>query len=218
MVVPSRRRPANAGGQREVPVQGNDTDIRDMVRGAQEGDAASFDGIYQAFFDSIYRYILLKVENVADAEDLTEDVFVKVLESIGSFRWKGYPFSSWIFRIAHNRVVDHVRKRSRQRVEPLEDGVETSGYSIEHQIEIRLTLAQLKEAMKELTQAQRDVISLRLGVGLSIAETANVVGKRGNAVKALQHAGLQKLRRLLEPAVSDTLSRETYEGLSGVEG
>ncbi len=204
----------------EVPVQDevDIVDIKELVKGAQNGDTDSFEDIYQVFFPRIYRYILFKVGDVADAEDLTEDVFVKVLESIGSFRWKGHPFSSWLFRIAHNLVVDRLRKRSRQPTEPLENIVEPSHYNLDHQVELRLTIDEVNEAMKSLTQAQRDVITLRLGTGLSLAETAKVVGKKENAVKALQHAGLLKLRRLMTSTAKETLPNESYRVIPGTEG
>ena len=202
-------------------MQEEEIDIKELVKGAQNGDTDSFEGIYQVFFPKIYRYILFKVGEVADAEDLTEDVFVKMLESIRSFRWKGHPFSSWLFRIAHNLVVDRLRKRSRQPTEPLEDIVEASHYNLDHQVELRLTIDEVNEAMKSLTQAQRDVITLRLGTtGLSLAETAKVVGKKENAVKALQHAGILKLRRLLTSTVTvkETLPNESYRGITETEG
>ncbi len=189
-----------------------DVNIEDLVGGAQEGDARSFEGIYQMFFDRIYRYIAFKLGDTAEAEDLTEDVFVKVLESIGSFRWKGHPFSSWLYRIAHNLVVDHLRKRSRRSFVPLEEVAEVSPLDLDQHIETRLSMAQVKEAMQDLTEAQREVISLRFAGGLSLVETAKAVGKGENAVKALQHAGLSKLRKLLAPVEEETPFRRTSWG------
>ena len=167
---------------------------RSLVERAQRGDAEAFARLYEEHFDKIYRYIVLKVGSKADAEDLTEQVFLKVLESIASFRWRGVPFSAWLFRIARNLAIDHLRKKGRE------------GYLIEQSIydfdpaavaEKRLTIEQLVIAVEGLTQAQRDVIALRFGAGLSTAETAKVVGKREGAVKALQHSALVALRKRL---------------------
>ena len=201
---------------RESPVQ--DVSVEELVKGAQEGDVRSFEGIYQMFFDRIYRYVSLKLGNVAEAEDVTEDVFVKVLESIRTFRWKGVPFSSWLFRIAHNLVVDHLRKRSRERVVPLEEVVVTSSFDMDEHVEIKLAMVQVNGAMESLTKAQNEVITLRFAAGLSLSETAKAVGKNENAVKALQHAGLLKLRRILTPVGDDTTSKGASSGYTGVGG
>ena len=201
-------------------MQQDELKVNELVAGAQKGDARAFEGIYELYFTRIYRYLLLKVGDVATAEDLTEDVFVKVLESIRSFQWKGYPFSSWLFRIAHNAVIDHVRKRTRQPAEPLEQAAESPSreFSVEDQVELKLTMAQVKDAMKHLTQSQRDVVTLRLVAGLSLAETAMAVGKKENAVKALQHAGLLRLRHLMAASEGKALRQPKMGTVPGAEG
>ena len=175
--------------------------IEELVQRTQQGDAASFAGVYERFFDPIYRYILFRVSNQSEAEDLTEEVFVKALQSINSFRQKGHPFSSWIFRIAHNLVVDQYRKKSRERWVPLDEAMETPSLDLEQHLELKLSLEQVKTAMRNLTKAQREVISLRFAGELSVRETARSVRKGENAVKALQHAALVKLRRALQADV-----------------
>jgi RNA polymerase sigma-70 factor (ECF subfamily) len=87
--------------------------VETLVRRAQDSVTTSFTGLYEQFHDKIFRYIYFKTGNPNDAKNITEDVFLRMLESINSFRWKGHPFSSWLFRIAHNLIVDHFRKRSR---------------------------------------------------------------------------------------------------------
>ena len=95
--------------------------IEELVRGAQKGDPESLAGLYEQFYDKIFRYVSFKTGDAFEAEDISEEVFLRMLESISSFKWKGYPFSSWLFRIAHNLVVDHFRKKGRQKQTPLED-------------------------------------------------------------------------------------------------
>ena len=95
--------------------------IEELVQRAQGGEDTAFGELYQLFYDKIYRYVYFKTGRSVEAEDITEDVFLRMLESIGSFKWKGPPFSSWLFRIAHNLVVDHFRKKGRQKTTPLED-------------------------------------------------------------------------------------------------
>ena len=176
--------------------------VQQAVGKAQNGDAASFAILYEHFYDKIYRYVSFKTSNALEAEDITAEVFVKMLESIHTFRWKGYQFSSWLFRIAHNLVMDHFRRRGRRDTVNLDDVSPAAvGYTpdLEHQVDINLSMESVQVAMKDLTDLQREVISLRFAAGLSVAETARAVGKKDNAVKALQHAGLKKLRNALVP-------------------
>ena len=91
----------------------------ELVHRAQRHDAGAFGQLYEEHFDRIYRYIVLRVRNEADAEDLTQQVFLKALEHIGSYHYRGMPFASWLFRIAHNQVVDHWKKKSREKVKLL---------------------------------------------------------------------------------------------------
>ena len=182
-------------------------EIRDLVRKAQEGDAASCAGLYEVFYDKIYRYVMFKTGNVSDAEDITEEVFLRMLESIDSFKWQGFPFSSWLFRIAHNLVVDHYRKKGRQKTTPLEDASTKVGaitYDVDTQLDVELSMTQVYEAMEGLTKLQKEVLSLRFAAGLSVLETAESLGKKENAVKALQHAAIKKLRGLLNARSQET--------------
>ena len=174
-----------------------------LVLSAQAGDDRAFEQIYEEFFDKIYRYIVVRVGNQADAEDLTEEVFLKALESIGSFQWRGISIAAWLFRIAHNVVVDHLRRMSKRQTTPLEEGVPSGGPSPHEKATINLTMEKLKTALTRLTQAQQQVLSLRLAGGLSIAETARVMGKTEGAVKASQHSALVALRRIFSREYGD---------------
>ena len=183
---------------------GNDAaltdEIEDLVKRAQKGDNGAFAGLYEAFHAKIYRYVYFKVSDRVEAEDLTEEVFLRMLESINSFKWQGYPFSSWLFRIAHNRIIDHYRKKGRRRTVELDDAGSVVGAStddMDRNLEVRLSIEQVDVAMRGLTQLQKEVITLRFAGGLSIAETADAMGKKDNAVKALQHAAIKKLRTIL---------------------
>jgi RNA polymerase sigma-70 factor (ECF subfamily) len=176
-----------------------------LVRRAQRREPEAFGQLYEEHFDRIYRYVLIRVRNQADAEDITQQVFLKALESIGSYRWRGMPFASWLFRIAHNLVVDHWKKMSRQKVEAValdeidELAVGSSGDPAAL-AELSFDVKQLAAACQQLTDGQREIISLRFAGGLSVAESAKVMGKSEGAVKVLQHAALVKLRRILCPA------------------
>ena len=174
--------------------------IERLVEDAQKGDFAALAALYERFFDRIYRYVSFKSGSGAAAEDITGDVFVKMLESIHSFKWQGHPFSSWLFRIAHNLVVDYFRRAARKKTVPLDAAAATIGTTTEDMdrvVETNLTMSEVRVAMQGLTSLQQEVLSLRFAGGLSVSETAGALGKNDNAVKALQHVGLKKLRAIL---------------------
>ena len=176
-----------------------------LVRMAQEGDTSSFGELYERFFDQIYRYVSFKTGSPSEAEDITGEVFVRMLESIHKFKWQGHPFSSWLFRIAHNLVVDHFRRKGKRNVVSLANttiNVEAVAVDVDSHIDTEMSMDEVRKAMVGLTVLQKEVISLRFAAGLSVAATAEAVGKKETAVKALQHAGLKKLRRFLNPELS----------------
>jgi RNA polymerase sigma-70 factor (ECF subfamily) len=173
-------------------------DEESLVRRAQQKDAEALSQLYEAYFDKIYRYAAIRIRNEAEAEDITQQVFMKMLQSISSYKVKGVPFSSWLYRIAHNQVVDFLRqqnKKSTLDIEgiPLQDGGEDPQEVMEQKVDIQ----QLKQASRKLTQAQQEVLSLRFTGELSIAECAQVMRKSEGAIKALQHSAVVELRKAL---------------------
>ena len=169
---------------------------------AQKGESSAFEALYDHFYDQIFRYIAFKTSDSLIAEDLTEDVFLRMLESSRKFKPQGHPFSSWLFRIAHNRVIDHYRKRGRDKNVPLDTILTTVGESqstLDTYVETKLAMREVNQAMENLTDLQREGLNLRFAGGLSIKETAEAVNRNENSVKALQHSAVKKLRVLLEP-------------------
>jgi RNA polymerase sigma-70 factor (ECF subfamily) len=181
----------------------------ELVRRARRREPEAFGQLYEEHFDRIDRYVILRVGNQADAEDITQQVFLKALENISSYRWRGMPFASWLFRIAHNLVVDHWKKKSRQKVEPvapeeIDEMAAESANDPAMLAELEFDIKQLYAACEQLTEGQREIISLRFAGGLSVAESAKVMGRSQGAVKVLQHAALVKLRRILCPAAGES--------------
>jgi len=172
-------------------------DEKIIVERAQKGDQNAFAQIYEEYFDRIYRYIVVRIRDQAEAEDLTEQVFLNTLESIKSFKWKGTPFSAWLFRIARNQVVDWQRKMSKRQNLPLDDAIVDGGVDTAVAAELNLTMDELRIAMTRLTDLQRQVIVLRFASDLSITETAKSLGKSDGAVKALQHSAVVALRKAM---------------------
>jgi RNA polymerase sigma-70 factor (ECF subfamily) len=168
-----------------------------LVRQAVEGSQSAFAQLYNEHFDRIYRYIYFRVDNKAQAEDLAQEVFIKALGAIGSYKWRDVHFASWLFRIAHNQLIDHIRKQSKQRKTTLE---ETTAVSTENPVtttEQKLEIEGLMAALEKLPPAQHEVVSLRFIAGLSIAEVARTLGKREGTVKALQFNAIVSLRKIL---------------------
>lgn len=173
-------------------------DEESLVRRAQQQDTEAFAQIYEAYFDRIYRYIALRIRNEMEAEDMTQQVFMKMLHSISSYKQQGVPFSSWIYRIAHNQVVDFVRQQNKKATVDI-DGLPLpeTGDDPQHMIEQQIDIEDLKKATKLLTQSQQEVLSLRFSGELSIAECAKIMGKSEGAIKALQHSAVQALKKAL---------------------
>jgi len=184
----------------EQDVSGADAEL---VRAAQAGDAASFGRLYEKYFDKVYGYLSFKMGNATEAEDVTEQVFLKAIESLGGYKWTGVPFQAWLFRIAHNLMVDALRRKGRRPSEPLDQAMHLTdtrpSTDPEAMLAQTLTREGLTQAMDRLTELQKQVISLKFAGGLSNAEVANLMGKTEGAVKSLQHAALAALQRHLSP-------------------
>jgi len=167
---------------------------KDLVEAARRGNGDAFSQLYEDYFDRVYRYIIFRVGSQEEAEDITEEVFLKVWQNIASFKWRGVPFSSWLFRIAHNQVVDHLRKRERRKGVPLDEVAVADDVDLDASLDFQLSVEKLVAAMGRLTDAQRRTLALRFAAGLSLSETAQAMGKSEGAIKALQHNALAALR------------------------
>ncbi len=172
-------------------------DEESLVRRAKQRDPKAFGELYEAHFDKIYRYVTIRIGDKTEAEDMTQQVFLKALQSVSSFQWKGVPFAAWLFRIAHNQVVDHLRKKNKQAAIIPDESLLSSDNNPQLLVERRLDTEQLLLATKRLTEAQRQVISLRFTSDLPIAQVAKIMGKSQGAVKALQHSAIISLRKIL---------------------
>jgi RNA polymerase sigma-70 factor (ECF subfamily) len=168
-----------------------------VVQRAINGDREAFTRLYDMHFDRIYRYVYVKVRDQAEAEDLTQDVFIKAYEAIKSYKWRDLPFTAWLFRIAHNRIIDHVRKTSKEKKASLDEAGAIAVGDPVAMTEQNFEIYQLKAALEKLPDAQKEVASLRFISELSIAEVAATLGKSEGTVKALQFSAVASLRKLL---------------------
>lgn len=175
---------------------------KELIERAQKGDGPALAELYQANASKVYRYIYLRVQNSAESEDLTQQVFLKVLDAIKSFKWSGAPFAAWLIRIAHNEIVDHFRKEKKAKTVPLDERFGTpeldlGGADPSAIAETSIEIGRMMTALERLPKAQKEVISLRFTSGLSITEVAGVLGKSEGTIKALQFNGVMSLRKLL---------------------
>ena len=173
-------------------------DEESLVRRAQQRDSQAFAQLYEAYFDKIYRYIAMRIRNEMEAEDLTQQVFMKMLHSISSYKNQGVPFSSWVYRIAHNQVVDFMRQQNKKATVDI-DGLPLpdTGDDPQHIMEQQFDIEELKKAMKHLTESQQEVLALRFTGEMPIAQCAEIMGKSEGAIKALQHSAVQALKKAL---------------------
>ncbi len=173
-----------------------------LVRQAKEGDRKAFAQLYEEHFDKIYRYLVFRIGDRTEAEDIAQQVFVNAYQSLASFSWRGKPFAAWLFRIAHNQVVDYLRKRGKQAASVLDEHLDDEPPASSDDdpmliAERSLDIERLLSATRRLTEAQREVLSLRFTSGLPVAEVAKIMGKSQGAVKALQHSAIVALRKVL---------------------
>jgi RNA polymerase sigma-70 factor (ECF subfamily) len=191
--IPSPSPPAEPTNEQET--------IMAAVHRAQQGEGEAFGELYDIYVDLVHRYISHRVGNHALAEDLTSETFLRALRRIGTFTWQGRDFGAWLVTIARNLIADHF-KSSRHKLEHstsdlVEAGVDGSSEGPENEVLNGITNAVLLAAVRELGQEQQDCIVLRFLQGLSVAETAAILGKNEGAVKALQYRAVKALGRLL---------------------
>jgi RNA polymerase sigma-70 factor (ECF subfamily) len=173
-------------------------DVRRLVERAQQGDRQALEELYLMHFDRIYSYLHLSVGNRHDAEDLTNQTFVKMLESIERFQWRKVPISAWLFRIAHNLAMDHFRanKRWQPEEEPPEPR-DSEELSAEEAALHSIGRQSMLEMIEGLSQDQQQVLTLKFVFNFSNGEVATILGKTEGAVKSLQHRALASLQREL---------------------
>jgi RNA polymerase sigma-70 factor (ECF subfamily) len=184
-----------------VPIE--DAQVVSVIAACQRGDAGAVARLYDLYADRIYRYVLARTGDSHAAEDLTADVFLRVVQHVQRFKLDASrpasSVSAWLYRIAGNLVVDHHRaRRRRPEVDIVDDAsMVAEGADPGRHVERREALERLSGALEKLTEDQRLVVTAKFGEGMSNAETAAMLGKTEGAVEALQHRALRSLCRLL---------------------
>lgn len=180
---------------------GEQAAVMALVEAAQAGDGEAFGQLYDTYVTVVHRYIAYRVANHTLAEDLTSETFLRALRRISSYTWQGRDFGAWLVTIARNLIADHF-KSSRYKLELatsdlVEAGADRGLEGPENEVLTGITNVTLLEAVKKLGAEQQECIVLRFLQGMSVSETATILGKNDNAVKALQYRAVKALGRLL---------------------
>jgi len=187
-------------------IEGDDTRVEDpqqqvVLERAINADPVALGMLYDQYVDRIYSYIYHRVGQAEVAEDLTGQVFMRVLEAVRTGKpWRS-SFSGWLYRIAHNQVIDYYRRNKRATFVDVDEATpiaSTEGDPV-RLAESRLASQYLREALTEITEEQAQVITLRFLDDLSIAEVASIMDKTEGAIKALQYRAVLALRRVMQP-------------------
>lgn len=153
--------------------------------------------LYEESYDKVARYIFIRIGNQQESEDLASETFMRALKSLDSYQERGLPMEAWIFKIAHNIVVDYLRKVSKRQMVNLDEVTIVDDSNPEEAAVSNDQIARVTKALGGLSSSQREVIALRFFSGLSSAECAKLLGKQPGAVREMQSAAIKSLRQVL---------------------
>lgn len=170
-----------------------------LIRSAVQGNSSAFGSLYDHYQPMIYRFIAVKVGRREEAEDLTHQVFMSAWQNVKSYEHRGHPFSSWLYQIARNQIVDHYRAK---RNETSIDAIDPESFAVmataEFALPAKLEMETVRRAMQKLKADYQDVIIMRFIEDLSLKETADALKKSEGAVKLMQHRAMRELKKLLD--------------------
>ena len=165
--------------------------------GERSSKEAALAGLYDEYYDKIARYIFVRIGDRAEAEDLAGEVFLKALQSLDSYKERGIPMHAWLFKIAHNLVVDHLRQVARRKTVPIDTVQVVAEENPQATVETKMELERVAKALDQLTPTQRQVIELRFFGELTSEEAGRILNKSSGAVREMQSSAIKQLRKLL---------------------
>jgi len=174
------------------------SDIDLLVERAIDGDADAFGRLYDMHVDRVYRHVYYRVGNVADAEDLTQQVFLRAWQAVHRYKKSASPFLAWLIKISHNLVVDFYRSNKAVTYLDLDFHASEPSSNPEHLAEVRFEQQQMRQAILELSGDQQQVVLMRFIEGFSYSEIAASISKSEGAVRVILHRALVRLRKILE--------------------
>lgn len=176
-----------------------------LIKKAKDGGADAFGMLYDNYLPKIYRFVLLKVSHREEAEDLTHHAFLKAWENIEKYKEEGFPFSSWLYKIARNAIIDHYRSIKHSKndlyLEEVEERMgelpEKEEMPIDERLDRRMEVFRISSAIKKLKDVEQDIVIMRFVDDLPHEEVARVVGKSVSATKLIQHRAVKKIKDIL---------------------
>jgi len=173
----------------------------ELIYHARYGNTATaqsaLSALYERYHESVFRYLYYRVGDLQAAEDLTSDVFLRMIRALPGYRPQNVSFKAWLLQIARNLAIDHYRKTGSGEIVKLEEHLVDERAGVELSVERGLTHETLRRALRRISEEQRDVLILRFLLGMPIAETALALHKSQDAVKGLQRRALQTLKEIL---------------------
>ena len=175
-----------------------------LIKSAVGGDSSAFGVLYDHYQPMIYRFVLVKVGRREEAEDLTHQVFLSAWQNIRGYKNLGHPFSSWLYQITRNQIVDHYR--SRKNDVSLDNSDQEifipSAVTDPVDVSMKLAIEKVFVAMRKLKPEYGDVIMLRFVEDISLRDTAKALKKTEGAIKLMQHRAIKELRKVLGDEIS----------------
>lgn len=171
---------------------------KNIVNDAVRGKSSAFGVLYDHYQPMIYRFVLVKVGRREDAEDITHQVFVSAWQNIRGYKHQGHPFSSWLYQIARNQVVDHYRAAKHETsLEKMDPEYFVLPATAHFDLSVKLQIEEVRAAIAKLKPEYQDIVILRFIEDLPLKEVAEAIDKTEGAVKLAQHRAIKELRKLL---------------------
>ena len=177
---------------------GTTPEIDLLIDGAISGNADDFGRLYDLHVERVYRHIYYRVGNTADAEDLTQQVFLKAWKAVRKYKKTGTPFLAWLMRISHNLVVDYYRSKKDTAFLDNELALEDGTPGPEQLAEENFDQQQIRKVILRLPEEQQQVILMSFIEGFSYSEIAAALGKKEGNIRVIVHRALKKMRQILE--------------------
>ncbi|MEK9173594.1 MAG: sigma-70 family RNA polymerase sigma factor [Patescibacteria group bacterium] len=170
-----------------------------LIQGAARGESSAFGQLYDLYQPRIYRFVLIKVGQREEAEDLTHQVFLNAWQNMKGYKSRGFPFSSWLYRIARNKVIDFYRtKRESISIDRVDPEIFLAPAIQQFSFDKNIEAEGLARAIQELEPNYQDVVIMRFVEDLTVAETAAALKKSQGSVKVIQHRAIKKLKEILK--------------------
>jgi RNA polymerase sigma-70 factor, ECF subfamily len=168
-----------------------------LIRDAIRGSSSAFGTLYDTYQPMIYRFVLVKVGSREEAEDITHQVFLSAWQNVRTYKHRGHPFSSWLYQIARNQVIDHYRaKKGDLSIDAVDPEYFATSGSVTAELAAKLEIEKVRHAVEQLKPDYQDVIIMRFIEDISLKETAAIMNKTEGAIKLIQHRAVKELQKI----------------------